>query len=57
MPMADLQLSQSLTSVAEYTRDSRQSTRTMHHLIGSKESKIKLSLASNASIAANTFDH
>jgi hypothetical protein len=30
---------------------------TMLHLIGSKEPNIKLSIDSNASIAANTFDH
>jgi hypothetical protein len=54
MPMADLQRSQSLASVAEYTRDGRQSAMTMLHLIGSKEPNIKLS---NASIAANTINH
>jgi hypothetical protein len=55
MTMADIQLSQSLTSVAEYTRDSRQSTMTMRHLISSKEPNIKLSIDSNTSIAAKTF--
>jgi hypothetical protein len=30
---------------------------TMLHLIGSKEPNIKLSIKSNASIAANTFNH
>jgi hypothetical protein len=30
---------------------------TMHHVIGNKEPGIKLSIDSNASIAANIFDH
>jgi hypothetical protein len=55
MPMVDLQLSQSLASVAEYTRDCRQFTMTMLHLISSKEPNIKLSIDSNTSIAAKTF--
>jgi hypothetical protein len=56
MTMADMQRSQSLASVAEYTRDSRQYAMTMLHLNGSKEPNIKLSIDSNASIAANTID-
>jgi hypothetical protein len=54
--MADFQADNRFQTSPKYTRDSRQSAMTMLHLNGSKEPNIKLSIDSNASIAANTID-